>query len=120
MAEEQAATPVQVRVVDLGGRFAPAARERINEYLQSFVSFKPVLGLLYSDVSGHGSWSIAAFGQQTVDELVKMYGSFGAAVCYDIDGFRAVVPQVAHIDELDSGLLDFTGNRLTRVPPNQS
>ena len=120
MTDAQAKTPVQVRVVDLGGRFAPAARERINQYLQSFVSFEPTLGLLYSDVSGEGSWSIAAFGRETVDELVKMYGSFGAAVCYNIDGFRAIVPQVAHIDELDSGVFGFDGNRLTRILPEHA
>jgi hypothetical protein len=120
MSGAELAPPVQVRVVELGGRFAPQARERIQQYLQSFVSFEPVLGLLYSDVSGQGSWSMAAFAQQTVDELTKMYGSFGAAVCYNIDGLQAVIPQVAHIDELDSGVLDFAGNRLVRVPPAQS
>lgn len=120
MAEAELAAPAQVRVVELGGRFAPQARERIQQYLQSFVSFEPVLGLLYSDVAGQGSWSIAAFGQQTVDELTRMYGSFGAAVCYKIDGLQAVIPQVAHIDELDSGVLDFSGNRLICMPPDQS
>lgn len=118
-ATDVVSTP-QARVVDLGGRFTPAARARITDYMQSFVSFEPVLGLLYSDVSGQGSWSIAALGQQTVDELIKMYGGFGAVVCYDIDGMRAVIPQLAHIDELDSGMLDFVGNRLVRCVPNES
>ena len=110
----------QVRVVDLAARLTPAARERIEAYLDSFVSFEPVLGLLYSDVSGQGSWSLAAFGQATVDELVRMYGSFGAVVCYDIDGIRAIVPQLAHIEKLDSGVLDFQGNRLCRMVPDAS
>jgi len=117
---ESRATPIEVRTVELGGRFTPAAREHILQYLQSFASFEPSLGLLYSNVSGSGSWSVAAFGQQTVDELIKMYSRFGSAVCYDIDGLSAVVPQVAHIDELDSGILDFHGNRLIRLPPDDS
>lgn len=120
MTVADAATAPQVRVVDLGARFTPAAKERIDHYLASFVSFEPVLGLLYSDTAGPGSWSIAAFGQQTVDELIKMYSSFGAIVCYDIDGIRAIVPQLAHIDELDSGTLDFVGDRLVRCVPDQS
>lgn len=105
------------RVVDLGARFTPAARERIDAYRQSFVSFEPVLGLLYSNVSGEPSWSLAALGQATVDELVSMYSSFGAVVCYDIDGVPVVVPQLAHIELLDSGTLDFVGDRLHRTPP---
>lgn len=105
------------RVVDLGAKFAPEARQRIDDYLQSFVSFEPTLGMLYSDLGDQPSWSLVAFGQTTVDELIKMYGSFGAVVCYSIDGLAVVVPQLAHIDLLDSGTLDFTGNRLIHRPP---
>lgn len=108
------------RVVDLGARFTPAARERITAYQNSFVSFEPVLGLLYSEVGGQPSWSLAALGQTTVDELIRMYSSFGAVVCYDIDGIAVVVPQLAHIDLLDSGTLDFVGDRLQRTPPDAS
>ena len=110
----------QPRVVDLGASFAPAARERINGYLQSFVSFEPQLGLLYSDAGGQPSWSLAALGKTTVDELVTMYSKFGAVVCYDIDGINVVVPQLAHIELLDSGTLDFVGDRLQRIPPDAS
>ncbi len=104
----------QPRVVDLGARFTPAAREHIRAYLESFVSFDPILGLLYSDADGTGSWSLAALGAATVDEMVTMYGKFGAVVWYDIDGIRLVVPQLAHIEKLDSGLLDIDNGRLVR------
>lgn len=104
----------QPRVVDLGAKFAPAARQRIESYLQSFVSFEPTLGLLYSDVVDPPSWSMAALGKATVDELIKMYSGFGAVVCYNIDGLSVVVPQLGHIDQLDSGQLDFVGDRLQR------
>jgi len=110
----------QPRVVDLGAKFAPAARQRIEAYLSSFVSFEPHLGFLYSDIDGQPSWSLAALGKATVDELVTMYSSFGAVVCYDIDGIDVVVPQLAHIDMLDSGTLDFVGERLQRQPPGES
>ena len=101
MTEEVDVIERQPRVVDLGARFAPAARERISDYLQSFVSFDPVLGLLYSDVEGQPSWSMAALGKATVDELVTMYSSFGAVVCYAIDGISVVIPQLALIEMLD-------------------
>lgn len=108
------------RVAELAGRFTPAARQRIRDYLDSFVSFEPMLGLLYSTANGRASWSLVAFAKPTVDELVRMYGQFGAVVCYDIDGFRAVVPQVAHVDSLDAGMLDFVGNRLVRSVAKES
>ena len=120
MAEDSEVVTRAPRVVDLGARFTPAARERIDAYRQSFVSFEPVLGLLYSDVDDEPSWSLAALGQATVDELVAMYSSFGAVVCYDIDGISVVVPQLAHIELLDSGTLDFVGDRLHRSPPEKS
>jgi hypothetical protein len=120
MAEVAELTDQQPRVVDLGARFSPAARQRIADYIDSFVSFEPVLGLLYSDVSGQGSWSLAALGQETVDEMVKLYSGFGAVVCYEIDGVRVVVPQLAHIEQLDTGLLEFVGDRLCRRPPDES
>lgn len=120
MTEEVDVIEKQPRVVDLGARFAPAARERVTEYLHSFVSFEPVLGLLYSDVGCQPSWSLAALGKGTVDELVAMYSSFGAVVCYEIDGISVVVPQLAHIEMLDSGTLDFVGDRLQRIPPGDS
>ena len=120
MALNQDTQATNVRVVDLAARFTPAAHERIQAYLDSFVSFEPLLALLYSDASGEGSWSLAAFSQATVDEMVKMYGGFGAVVCYDIDGVRAVVPQLEHIEQLDSGVLDFRDDRLCRTAPDAS
>jgi hypothetical protein len=105
-----------VEVAPLGARFSPQGRERINEFLRSFVSFEATLGLLYGttspDESGRGSWSMTAYGPQTVDDLVKMYAGFGAIVCYDLDGIRVVVPQLAHIAELESGELEFSGDRI--------
>ncbi len=107
----------QPRVVDLGARFTPAAREHIAAYLESFVSFEPILGLLYSDVGGSGSWSLAALGKATVDDMSSMYSRFGAVIWYDIDGVRVVVPQLAHIDTLDSGTLDLVDGRIVRRDP---
>jgi hypothetical protein len=43
---------------------------------------------------------------------VKMYAGFGGIVCYDLDGIRVVVPQLAHIAELESGELEFSGDRI--------
>ncbi len=112
MASKSEVIAPQPRVVDLGAKFSPAARERVESYLRSFVSFEPMLGLLYSDIENPPSWSLVALGKSTVDELVKLYGSFGAVVCYDIDGISVIVPQMAHIEQLDSGTLDFVGDRL--------
>ena len=113
-------TERQPRVVDLGARFTPEARERIETYRRSFVSFEPRLGLLYSDAGDQPSWSLAAFGEETVRELVDMYGSFGAVVCYDIDGVDMIVPQLAHIELLDSGTLEFVGDRIHRRGPDEN
>lgn len=114
MTADAEMTERQPRVVDLGARFTPEARERIDTYRRSFVSFEPRLGLLYSDAGDEPSWSLAAFGEETVRELVDMYGSFGAVVCYDIDGVDVIVPQLAHIELLDSGTLHFVGDRIHR------
>jgi hypothetical protein len=109
-----------IRTVRLDTRFTPEARERIVKFMQSFVSFKPVLGLLYGDVpadgSAKGTWSIAALGQQTVDDLIEMYAGFGAVICYDIDDIQVVVPQIGHINELETGVLEFSGDRLRLIP----
>ena len=114
----------RVEVLQLDARFAAAARDRIVEFLQSSHSFEPTLGLLYGDVpadgSGKGTWSITAYCRSTVDEMIEMYGSFGAVVCYEIDGIRTVIPQMGHIDELESVTLDFVGNRLQPVVPGQA
>lgn len=114
MAAETEISERQPRVVDLGARFTPEARERIEAFRRSFVSFEPRLGLLYSNVGDEPSWSLTAFGEQTVRELMNMYGSFGAVVCYDIDGVDVIVPQLAHIELLDSGTLEFQGDRICR------
>ena len=108
-----------IRTVRLDTKFTPEARERIVKFMQSFVSFKPVLGLLYGDVpadgAAKGTWSIAALGQQTVDDLIDMYAGFGAVICYDIDDIQVVVPQIGHINELEAGVLEFSGDRLRLI-----
>lgn len=108
----------------LEGRFAPAARERIESFLASFRSFEPTLGLLYGDldgrVAGGPSWSITAFGPQTVHDIVRMYASFGAVVSYEFDGIRIVVPQMAHLAKLEGAELDFRGSRLVPNPPDSA
>jgi hypothetical protein len=45
-----------------------------------------------------------------------MYARFSAVVCYELDGFRVMVPQMSHIAELDEGVLEFVHNRLRPVP----
>ena len=121
MTKNDTGIPLPPQIARLKGRFSPAARERISEFLASFKSFEPTLGLLYGDVdagaNGGPSWSITAFAPQTVDDMMDMYGSFGAVVCYELDGFRVLVPQMSHIAELDGGELDFTGDRLRPVVP---
>ena len=111
-----------VRVVQLDTTFTPDARQRVIRFLQSFVSFKPVLGLLYGAPSpesrGEGTWSITALGQETVDDMIAMYSSFGAVICYDIDGIETVIPQIGHINELESAVLEFSGDRLRAVRQN--
>ena len=114
----------KVEVAPLGATFSPSARERITSYLQSFESFEPTLGLLYGavapDGSGKGSWSLAALDSSTVAELVKMYAGFGAVVCYELDGIRVVIPQLAHIAELESGVLEFVGDRIQPMPAEET
>ncbi len=106
----------------LKGKFSPAAKQRIADFLASIRSFEPTLGLLYGDVAGvvagRPSWSITAFAPATVAEMTDMYASFGAVVTYDLDGFRVLVPQMAHIGELDGGVLDFKDNRLILTAPS--
>ncbi len=108
-----------VEVSVLGATFLPEARERITDFLHSFVSFEPTLGLLYGaisqDESGKGSWSITAFDPQTVDEMVEMHTGFGSIVRFDLDGIHVVIPQLAHIGELESGVLEFVGDRISPV-----
>ena len=108
----------------LGTRLSPAARQQIVEFLQLFQSFEPTLALLYGgrqpDGSVAGSWSITAYGPEIVNDLIQMYGGFGAAVCYEIEGIKVVVPQIAHIGELESGQLDFVAGRLCAIPPKVS
>ena len=114
MIEPDAETS-QPAAVKLDARFSAAAKQRIEAYLQSFVCFQPTLGLLYGEVppgGGKGSWSIAAFDPLIVADSVAMYANFGAAVCYEIDGIKTFIPQLAHIVELDGALLDFRGDRL--------
>ena len=107
-----------VEVAPLGASFTPEARQRISDYLHSFVSFEPTLCLLYSHKSvngSNGSWSVAAYGSQTVNEMVEMYAGFGSIVLYDLDGLDVLVPQLAHIADLESGTLGFVGDRICVV-----
>jgi hypothetical protein len=108
----------------LKGTFAPSTKQRISKFLQSFSSFEPTLALLYGDmegkVAGKASWSITAIGSRTVDDMIELYGSFGAVVCYELDGFKVLVPQTAHIAELDGGVLEFKATRLIPVVPSSS
>jgi hypothetical protein len=119
MADKQEALASEPTVIQLKGTFTPAAKRRITEFLESFHSFEPTLGLLYGDLAGEvadqASWSITALGQRTVEDMIELYGSFGAAVCYELDGFQVIVSQISHLAELDGGVLDFTGNRLCLV-----
>ena len=112
----------RIEYVQLDTRFTDKARERIKEFIASFESFEPSLGLLYGEVdaSGMGSWSLVAYGKQTVDDIVEMYAAFGSVVCYDLDGIQAVIPQIAHIDKLESAELEFIGGRLRALPPRAS
>lgn len=98
----------------LGGHFSPSARERVDSFLESFKSFQPTLALLYGNAGGaeSGSWSMQAVSSDVVDELAQMYSGFGAVVCYELDGIRVLVPQLSHIEELDKGVLEFSGDRL--------
>ncbi|MCP4000785.1 MAG: hypothetical protein GY727_07735 [Gammaproteobacteria bacterium] len=111
-------------VARLKSTFSPATKQRISQFLESFKSFKPTLGLLYGDlagqVTGRASWSITALGSRTVDDMVELYGSFGAVVCYELDGFSVVVPQIAHLAELDGGVLEFRENRLVATLPSDA
>lgn len=104
------------RIAQLKGTLAPAARQRIAEFLGSFQTFEPRLGLLYGDldgaVAGRPSWSLIAYSPQLAEELISMYAAFGAVVSYDLDGVSAIIPQIGHIDDLNAGALEFVGNRL--------
>jgi hypothetical protein len=115
---------VPAEAAKLKGTFAPSTKQRITKFLESFSSFEPTLGLLYGDlegkVAGKASWSITALGPRTVDDMIELYGSFGALVCYELDGFRVVVPQTAHIAELDGGVFEFKSTRLLPVPPSSA
>jgi len=106
----------------LKSTFSRSTKQRISKFLESFTSFEPTLGLLYGDlegkVAGKPSWSITALGPRTVDDMVELYGSFGAVVCYEMDGFRVMVPQTAHLAELDGGVLEFRDNRLVATAPS--
>ena len=108
----------------LKGTFAPSTKQRISKFLQSFSSFEPTLALLYGDlegkVAGKASWSITALGPRTVEDMIELYGSFGAVVCYELDGFRVLVPQTAHIAELDGGVLEFKATRLLLATPSSA
>jgi len=63
---------------------------------------------------------VAALDSNTVAELVKMYAGFGSVVCYELDGIRVVIPQLAHIAELESGVLEFVGDRIRPVSAEET
>ena len=106
---------------ELAGRFTEAARLRIQDWLAGFRSFKPVLTLLYGNAAGAeaGSWSMQAISEEMARDIALMYAGFGSIVCYKLDGFQVVVPQLAHIAELNRGELSFSGNRLIATETEQ-
>ena len=124
MSDQDEASITHVEIAPLDVTFSPAARERVNQFLQSFESFQPTLGLLYGDLSpggsGKGSWSLVAYGPETVNEMIEMYAGFGTIVCFDLDGIDVVIPQIARVAELESGVLEFAGDRLVTVPANNA
>jgi hypothetical protein len=118
-SEQAASSAAKPQVARLKGRFTPEAKQRITQFLQSFESFRPTLALLYGDIygqiAGRPSWSMTAYGPRTVADMVEMYATFGSVVLYELDGFQVIVPQLAHIAELDGGTLEFAGDRIRRV-----
>lgn len=107
------------QTVSLKAVLTPAAKKRITEFLNSFESFEPMLGLLYGDldgvVAGEPSWSMTAYDPRTVEDTVEMYASFGAVVRYELDGFQVLIPQMAHVADLEGTKLDFVDNRIRPV-----
>jgi len=116
MSEAVRSTDTRAACAPLGIKLPPEARERIESFLASFTTFSPTLGLLYGYAPGAadcpGSWSMVAFGPQTVADLEASYASFGATVRFDLDGIEVLVPQLGHIAELQRGKLYFDGDRL--------
>jgi len=105
----------------LGARFSRETRQQIGAYLDGINSYTPTLGLLYGfgaeeDANGEGSWSLIAYGDENVTELVDLYSNFGMSVCFELDGLNVIVPQIGKLAQLDSGVLEFRDNRLTRRP----
>ena len=104
----------------LGARLTPAARQHIDATLGAIGSFVPTLGLLYGNnhvaADTAGSWSVIAYSDENVQELVDFYGQFGAAVCFELDGYKVVVPQIGHLQQFESGVLDMRDNRLWHQP----
>ena len=100
----------------LGAQLTPTAREHIDANLDAIRSFVPTLGLLYGNnhaaADSAGSWSVIAYSDENVQELVDFYGQFGAAVCFELDGYKVVVPQIGQLQQLESGLVDMRDNRL--------
>ena len=119
--EEQEVVTRRPQVAPLNARLTPAAKQRIEQFLADFHSFEPNLALLYGDidgkVGGRPSWSITAYGERTADDMIEMYASFGAVVCYELDGLKVLIPQMSHIGELDGCTLDFVGDCLSSTPP---
>lgn len=103
----------------LKGTFAPAAKQRVADFLESFETFEPTLGLLYGDIAGDvaggPSWSMTALDPRTVADTIELYASFEAVVCYELDGFQVLIPQLSHTEELNAGALDFIDNRIRPV-----
>jgi len=115
----KAGDKAQTELVRLKGLFTPAAKQRINEFLASFETFVPTLALLYGNqtpnITDKAPWSLMAINEQLLADTVELYARFGAVVCYELDGFKVIVPQIAHISGLDSGTLEFKGDRLGPV-----
>jgi len=103
----------------LDSTLVSSARQTIQQFLDSFVSFEPTLGLLFGEVSpsddASGSWSLCAYDSQTAGELIESYERFGASVCFDLDGFRVLIPQLARVPLLRGVELDLVENRIRPV-----
>ena len=105
----------------LGVRLGSATRDRIERFLTSFETFSPTLGLLYGYPAGNpalpGSWSMVAFGPETVADLDTSYAAFGASARFDLDGIEVLIPQLGHVAKLRRGEFYFDGGRLVVGPP---
>jgi hypothetical protein len=107
-------------ILKLGVRLSPAARRHIEQSLAAITGYEPTLGLLYGIdpalEAGRGSWSVAAYAPETVNDLISTYGRFGANVRFELDGIPAVIAQIGQVKQLGAGTLELRHNRLWLMP----